>query len=143
LARKQSPAQLARVSIPDALGSSVPNRAKLLELAQVDEPEQALLTRLVINKLRNLMSAQKVQRLVVNTGLHTSDVREFIDDNGELQARVTAELIDLLGLKPSRSAGISSGGGPQTINVTFRERDPLHEATVIDVTPRKRSPHTQ
>lgn len=134
MARKQSPAALARLAVPDALGSSMPARARLLELAACDEPEQALLTRLVIDKLRQLMTSEKIQRLVVNTGLHQSEVREFIDQNGELQARAAAELIDLLGLKPSRSAGISSGGGPQTINVTFREREPepkLVKAKVI------------
>lgn len=112
----------------------MPARARLLELAACDEPEQALLTRLVINKLRELMSAEKIQRLVVNNGLHTSEVREFIDGNGELQARAVAELVDILGLKPSRSSGITASG-PMTINVTFAERPNMAKAKVISVTP--------
>ncbi len=130
MARKRPPAELARVSVPDALGSSVPARAKLLELAQVNDAEQALLTRLVINKLRDLLSAKRVQRLVVNAGLNVSEVREFVDEDGALQARASSELIALLGLQPSKTASVTATG-PMTINVTLAQRPT--QAKVIDV----------
>lgn len=109
-------------------------RQTLLDMAGITEAEQALLTRLVINKLTHLLSATTVQRLVVNAGLHRSEVKEYFDDDGALQARAAAELIDVLGLKPSRSQGISNTG-PMTVNVTFAER-PAQQAEIIDVTPR-------
>jgi hypothetical protein len=68
------------------------------------------------------MSAQRVTRLVVNAGLHTSEVREFIDDDGALQARAAADLIDVLGIKPSKSVASGSGNQPVTVQVAFVQR---------------------
>jgi len=78
----------------------------------------------------------RVTRLVVAQGRDVPAVVEtFEDDDGALQARVAAELVDLLGLKPSRTAGSFTGGGPMTVNVSFAPAPAPVE--IIDVTPRK------
>jgi hypothetical protein len=125
----QSARAVARV-VPDALGESNVTRSELMLRAGADLAEQALLTRLVINKLRDALSARMTQRLIVNAGLHQSQVREFVDEDVPMQLRAAAELVDLLGLKPSRSAGITATG-PMTINVTFTERPNMVKAKVI------------
>ena len=109
----------------------------MLELAGIKPEELARSTRLVLNKFTELLEAQCVTRLVVSQGRdEPAIVQEFTDQDGALQARAAAELVDILGLKPSRSQGLNTGGGPVSIKVTFVERpaQPKHD---IDVTPRK------
>lgn len=65
------------------------------------------------------MTAQRVVRLVVGTGRGESRVESFTEDDTAMQLRATEDLSDLLGLKPSKTAGSLTGGGPMTVNVSF------------------------
>jgi hypothetical protein len=136
MARRQSPAAISA----GAQGQAVAVRERLFELAGLDLVEQAAITRRIIDKFCQLMSARKVQRLVVNTGLHQSDVVEYIDEDGALQVRAASELRDILGLAPSKT---TTGSGPGTalqVNVTLVQppdvpRKVKGVAQVVDVTP--------
>lgn len=131
LARKRSPSALVLAPVPDALGSALALRERMLLAAGIDEPEQARIARLAVDKFTSLLDAKRKQRLVVNAGLHNSEVREFIDEDHVVQARAAAELAALIGLYPSKSAGSINTSGPTQINVHLVTRP--REAQVIDI----------
>src|SRR6267378_1218782 len=117
MARRKSPAALTAANT-----ALVGAREHLFELAGFDALEQATLTRRIIDKLSKLMEAQKVQRLVVNNGLHSSEVQEFIDEDGALQARAAGDLVDILGIQPSKSGGSGSQAPPIQVAISFVQR---------------------
>lgn len=122
MARKQAPSALARASqaalaSPDAVGGALALRERLLEAAGVTFEEQASLTRASIEVYKRLLSAKKVQRLVVNQGLNTSVVETFVDEDGALQARAADALLDRFGVVVSKTAQIGTNIGSLTVVV--------------------------
>jgi hypothetical protein len=87
-----------------------------------DPLEQAALTRRVIAKHEELLDARKVQRLVINDGLHHSAVREWTDLDNQAQARAADALADILGLAPSKSAGSSNADRSVQVQIAFVQR---------------------
>jgi site-specific recombinase len=135
LARKQAPAALARqaaaLSSPDAVGGALGLREKMLELAGVTEAEQARLTRVAITRLTEEVSAEKVQRLVVNRGLNNSEVVEFVDIDWSSRHRAAAELLDRFGVVVSKSAQNVNNIGNLTVIVTKRDAPEVIEAELV------------
>lgn len=104
----------------------------MLELAGVTPAELGAATRSVLNKFTELLKAQRVTRLVVSQGRdEAAVVAEYPEPDTAMQLRAAEGLTDILGLKPSRSQGINTGGGPVNIRVSFAERP----VQVIDVKP--------
>jgi hypothetical protein len=127
----------AALSSPDAVGGALGLRERLLEMAGVTEAEQAILTRRAIDTYVSHLSAKKVQRLVVNAGLNTSVVKEFIDDDGALQARAADALLDHFGVVISKASAGGTQVGTLIVNITKREPPPLPitvDAQVVDIT---------
>ena len=104
-------------------------RDELLKLAGIDRGKQAELLTLGLDKLQSLLSANSVQRLVVNSGLHRSEVVEFIDADSAIQARAAGELLKVVGAYPSRSSTDGSSKGPTgPILIQFVDMGAHHRA---------------
>lgn len=101
-------------------------RETALRLAGIGEPEQALAVRLAFNAAQQALTATKKQRLVVNVDRNTSKVVEFEDTDHATQLRGAELMIDLFGVKPSRTAQITNTG-PTKIVVNFAPAPQLGE----------------
>jgi hypothetical protein len=137
MARKQSPAALARsaaaLASPDAVGGALGLRERLLEMAGVTEAEQAILTRRAIDTYVRHLGAKKVQRLVVNQGLNTSVVQEYVDEDLAIQARAADALLDRFGVVVSKTAASSTNIGSLTVHVHKVQPPELQQAVVLPV----------
>lgn len=136
MARKTAPSALVRASQAalasgDALGGALGLRERLLEAAGVTEAEQAILTRRAIDTYVRHLTARKVQRLVVNRGLNTSEVVEFVDEDMAIQARAADALLDRFGVVVSKA----QAGGTQigSLNVFVSRLEPP-EPDVVEAT---------
>lgn len=140
MARKQAPSALARASQAamasgEALGGAVGLRERLLELAGVTETEQAILTRRAIDTYVRHLKATKVQRLVVNTGLNTSDVLEYVDQDNAIQARAADALLDRFGVVVSKAqaSGTQIGSLTVIVNKVQPPSDAVVDAQVAEI----------
>lgn len=137
-ARKRAPAELAKIAgdlaSGSALGSVNSLRQIMLDAAGVSVAELARITRRVVDKNVELLDAKRKVRLVVSQGRDAAAIVEsFEEDDTAMQARAAAELTDILGIKPSRSQAINTGGGPVNIRVSFAERPQPKRIEVIEV----------
>ncbi len=127
----------AALASPDAVGGPLGLRERMLEMAGVTEAEQAVVVRLAITKLVELTKAKRTQRLVVNVGLNTSEVQEFVDDDGALQARAASELLDRFGVVVSKAQASLTGGGDLVVHV-HKVQPPAPATIVVNEAPSAR-----
>jgi hypothetical protein len=78
-------------------------------------------------------NATVTQRLVVGTGRGTAEVQEFTDPDYRARAAARNLLVDIVGVKASKSMSGVVVKGPTTIKVTFRQRPPMQQATIVAV----------
>jgi hypothetical protein len=118
----------------DAVGGPVALRERTLANAGYSDERLAEITRVVVDgAVDDAQNATVTQRLVVGTGRGTAEVQEFTDPDYRARAAARNLLVDIVGVKASKSMSGVVVKGPTTINVEFRQRPPMQQATIVAV----------
>jgi hypothetical protein len=129
--------KLARAEKVAALVGGMPpaERTALLRLAGYDQPRVLAVLATTLRHLEDELNAQRVERLVVGVGRGVNEVREFVDIDWTARHRAIDTMLSVLGMYPSRNAGVSGDKGDTVINIMVAGKPEPKPVEVIDVTP--------
>ena len=119
---KRSRAVAKMTPATDALGGPLGLRERSLELAGITPEQLGAITKDAIDSAHEqMMNANVTQRLVVGTGRGTGEVQEFTDPDHRARTAARQQLIDIAGVKASKSMAGVKLTGPTQINITFAQ----------------------
>lgn len=138
--RTKSPSDIVRatnaaLASPDAVGGALALREDMLARAGYTLEEQARDLRIALAAAQHALQATKVQRLVHNTGLNTSDIAEFVDIDHATRLRAADVIFDITGIKLGKRTENLNVGGNLTVNVIRREPPVTVDASDVRVIP--------
>ena len=88
-----------------------------------------------VRKMRALLSAEKVEHIVLRGERGVETIEDRVDADGHLQLSAAKALATSIGLNPSRNAPAAGSGAGVTINIVERIERGQPQPVVIDVQP--------